>query len=155
MWRALTEGYPDWFLLAGVPYIIFMSLYLVLGGGFLLLDWWPWLHKQVRHAKCQPETSPSTRDVATILSVTLPQIMLLYPLAFVCGLPFLKGRFSLAEEDLPSWREVAWSTPVFALASEIFFYYNHRLLHSSWLYARVHKLHHEFKVRLFPRKLRC
>ena len=30
------------------------------------------------------------------------------------------------------------------MISEAVFYYNHRMLHTRWLYKHVHKIHHEF-----------
>jgi len=32
------------------------------------------------------------------------------------------------------------------IVEEVLFYYSHRMLHHPRFYAKVHKIHHEFKV---------
>jgi sterol desaturase/sphingolipid hydroxylase (fatty acid hydroxylase superfamily) len=47
--------------------------------------------------------------------------------------------------NLPSSPVVAFQSMVFFLASEIVFYYIHRLLHTNKrLYAKIHKIHHKW-----------
>lgn len=142
-WGAISH-LPDWFLFAIVPWLIFSSLYFGLGFLLLPLDFWKTLNAKIRHVKCQPERSASWEDVGKILKTTVPQIFTLYPLASLLSVSFLKSRLSLKETDLPSFSEFLYSSAIFLLCSEIFFYYNHRLLHHKSFYAYVHKKHHEF-----------
>ncbi|KAL3858752.1 hypothetical protein ACJMK2_009005 [Sinanodonta woodiana] len=69
----------------------------------------------------------------------------------VCGIPYSLIHFpfhrwrgsdlTLTFPDLP---RLLLHLAVFAVVEEITFYYSHRLLHSKFLYSRVHKKHHEF-----------
>jgi len=45
---------------------------------------------------------------------------------------------------LPSWVEVAYTLPVLVLSAEVWFFYNHWLLHHPILYSYCHKVHHEY-----------
>ena len=42
-------------------------------------------------------------------------------------------------------QEVLFQLPLFFLIEDTSFYWNHRALHTKWLYKYVHKMHHEFK----------
>jgi hypothetical protein len=48
--------------------------------------------------------------------------------------------------ELPSAWEMGVDIMAVVIVDEILFYYGHRLFHESkWLYAKVHKIHHEFQ----------
>lgn len=47
---------------------------------------------------------------------------------------------------VPSAAEVCKSLVVCFLVEDTLFYWSHRMLHSKMLYARIHKMHHQFKI---------
>ena len=47
-------------------------------------------------------------------------------------------------QPLPSPATFLWETAVCWVARDVLFYFAHRLFHTKWLYARVHKQHHRF-----------
>ncbi len=40
------------------------------------------------------------------------------------------------------WYEPLWQLPLFIVVDDVLFYILHRLLHTQWLYRRVHSIHH-------------
>ena len=63
-----------------------------------------------------------------------------YYLRHVCN------RTDLLHETFPSFPIILRDFLVFVAIEEIGFYYGHRLMHSKFLYQRVHKTHHEFSA---------
>ena len=65
---------------------------------------------------------------------------------------WVDGRGGLGERLMrvgagaPGCLEVALDMALFFAGYEVLFYYSHRMLHHPALYARVHKLHHEWKA---------
>ena len=49
--------------------------------------------------------------------------------------------------ELPSAASVIFHTVVGAFVVDMCFFYSHWMLHSKFFYPRVHKVHHDFKVR--------
>jgi len=67
----------------------------------------------------------------------LPLQLLSYPLLRAVG-------FSTDAATLPSLREWVWEFVLFNAVEDAGFYWVHRLLHTSWAYAKIHKKHHEY-----------
>ena len=89
-----ANNLPDWVALIVVPYTIFVSLYFALGFTLLSFDFIKPLNNLVRKYKCQSEKSPTIADVKRILSVTIPQILFLYPVGLIVLLPILRNTIS-------------------------------------------------------------
>jgi len=69
--------------------------------------------------------------------ITIPGMGVLYYLMQLRGCSF--GR------ELPTFHWVLFELVVYSLVEELGFFYSHWLLHSPFMYARVHKFHHEWK----------
>ena len=48
--------------------------------------------------------------------------------------------------ELPSVFEIVLHTIIANPFVDVLFFHSHYALHTKWLYARVHKVHHEFKA---------
>ena len=59
---------------------------------------------------------------------------------------FVSGMYTppLPEDD-GWWIRAMWQLVACVVLTDIFFYPLHRLMHTKWMYARFHKIHHEFK----------
>merc|ERR1711977_486908 len=59
---------------------------------------------------------------------------------------FAMSPLSTSVETLPSVYTIIWQCAICGMIDEIGFYWSHRLLHTPYLYKRLHKQHHEFKA---------
>jgi sterol desaturase/sphingolipid hydroxylase (fatty acid hydroxylase superfamily) len=86
----------------------------------------------------------------------LPKLVKLYLLNYVVmGSPFIslairfaKPRYDL--DSLPSAFEFSWQIFFSVFCEDFFFYWSHRLLHTPFLYKRIHKVHHEYYNTIAP-----
>ena len=75
-----------------------------------------------------------TRETIDFLFAVIPILtyVLLYPLAMHIGIPLY--------DPYPSFLETVKHMAVFIVCEDFLFYWTHRLLHTPWLYARIHKV---------------
>lgn len=66
----------------------------------------------------------------------------LFTFAVVAALWPVLRRSGIHAGPLPPWHEMAWQLPLFLIVDDTLFYFLHRALHTRWLYARVHAVHH-------------
>ena len=74
------------------------------------------------------------------------QIFVLFPFSVLLYALTDKGIGVQVEKQLPSGFEVFKAFLIFITCEEVGFYYTHRILHHRALYARFHKMHHEWKA---------
>ena len=99
--------------------------------------------------KIQPGTNaplPLKRFIQLISLVSFNQIIIngLAQYAFYKLHVFLHDLRPQDIEKMPSFLRICGELLVFTLIEEIFFFYSHWALHSKYLYARFHKIHHEW-----------
>jgi sterol desaturase/sphingolipid hydroxylase (fatty acid hydroxylase superfamily) len=101
---------------------------------------WPWKssHPAVRDEFWQ--LCKQARVKTFINSCVLVPIftVLTFPLARNSGAMYLDP------DKFPSYWEIFYQLCLLSAIQEFGFYWSHRLLHTSYLYARVHKIHHEW-----------
>lgn len=95
---------------------------------------WPW----------NGDWSPSLYKVLAlvIFNITILSPIVLSFEVMAAG----KVQFEFALEAYPTSLEVLWQLAFFVLVEDVSFYWAHRLLHTKWLYGKIHKIHHENRL---------
>lgn len=120
-------------------------VYWVNGGFLLIFD--TVFATVARDYKIQPRQHFDTKLMKKVVSNILFNQVLVVP-PFAASLFVIKcitGRGAVLTWELPSHQEMTLHTIGFICLNEILFYYGHRMLHQSYFYKKVHKVHHEFK----------
>ncbi|XP_022342671.2 fatty acid hydroxylase domain-containing protein 2-like [Crassostrea virginica] len=144
----LTLQYLDFQELFRVVWTTF-SVYLVVlsvaGGGFLLVDIyhrprWALKYKIQKGKNLMIEKG---RLRSLLYNIFLNSTVVLLPGAVVFYF-LLRWRGADLSFTPPSLPTFLFQMSGFVLIEEIGFYYGHRLLHTPYLYKRIHKKHHEW-----------
>jgi sterol desaturase/sphingolipid hydroxylase (fatty acid hydroxylase superfamily) len=116
-----------------------MNLCYMLGG---LLFWFCDKFKLLHKYKIQIQKYPNTTDyIQCIWNLIQNYILIIFPLLYISYPIFTKLGFSTAL-PLPSFFTWSWQIFFFMLCEDISHYFLHRLLHTPYLYKKIHKIHH-------------
>jgi len=143
-WSATVRTHSaDWF--ASLTAYSLIVVYFGVGGAFLLADLLErprWLQK----LRAQPGTQRQWRANLPKLFLILALNIIVAPLVAVkSGLLAWQLQPGLVAE-LPSAARFSCEVAALWLSYEVGFYWTHRLFHQPYFYARIHKLHHEWKT---------
>ncbi|KAI9033234.1 fatty acid hydroxylase superfamily-domain-containing protein [Hyaloraphidium curvatum] len=110
-----------------------------------LIDHKGWLERY----RIQPAKYPPKELILQALrDVSLSHLFISPLLAGIVLYPIFKSRMVPLAESLtkyPSWKEFLTQFAAFIAIEDTLFYWSHRLLHTKYLYAKIHKQHHKFK----------
>lgn len=126
---------------------------LILGNGFLFILYtkkipffeqfrvskttpWPW--------ESDPESYKSNRN-KVYLNLFINNFILL-PLVIGHSVEVNSSPMTTDPEKFPSSLEIFTQLIFFMVAEDFSFYWMHRLVHTGFLYRKIHKKHHEFKT---------
>jgi len=63
----------------------------------------------------------------------------------ICNI--IQGTLSpIQNKEIPSWSVILPQLLFFLWMEDFTLYWSHRALHTKWLYAKIHKVHHEYKA---------
>lgn len=132
-----------------VPPVLVFVVYWVHGLGMLLvLDIWK-PPEALRSFKIQSKKN-NTWDKAKLWKIAknlwVGQLILIPAVCVAFAhISRHEGVGIYLARQLPSSQEITLHFGCYILVDEVVFYYSHRLMHESkWLYAKIHKIHHEF-----------
>lgn len=118
----------SYMVMAGVPYLIL----------------WRWKKHDFSHKRIQQKTrrKPRVRKEIGLSILTLATF------ASMLGVLFELPRFGITDLyfsiDRYGWLWFVASIAVMALIHDSYYYWAHRLMHTRWLFRRVHVVHHQF-----------
>lgn len=137
----LNTHYTPYQINAYWTFGITSAVYWAGGLIFMAMDLYPPLHSLVKDYKVQPDKRTTWKEYKTVMYIVARnRICVALPMSMAMGY----WRPLSTSPPLPgAWETI--STFIFCLAcEEIGFYAVHRLVHSRGLYARIHKMHHQF-----------
>lgn len=97
---------------------------------------WPW--------EKDPDYYKSNRN-KVYLNLFINNFILL-PLIIGHSVEVNSSPMTTDPEKFPSGFEIFWQLIFFMLVEDFSFYWMHRLVHTRFLYSKIHKKHHEFKT---------
>lgn len=138
----LNERYGNFSINLWGTLIVSSALYWVLGLIFMALDMNPTLHSLVAKYKIQPDRQITWAEYRQVLVIVLRnQVFVNLPLTFLIA---YFTPLDTRSETLPGLWTTVWVYFACMLCEEAGFYGVHRAVHSPKLYARFHKMHHQF-----------
>ncbi|XP_012279685.1 fatty acid hydroxylase domain-containing protein 2 isoform X2 [Orussus abietinus] len=133
-----------------------LVVYWVIGGIYTILDVTN-RPAVLRRYKIQPGTNEpvDTKELCKVIGwVLFNQIVVGLPLGY-CSYLCMEWRGYPPVRELPTFHWVLAEIAIHILCEEIGFYYSHRLLHSRYLYKRIHKQHHQWTAPIAVSALYC
>ncbi len=86
---------------------------------------------------------PSSRDMRREFAYSLSSVLIFSALGMGVFAMIITGHMVIyAKPDRYGWLWLVLSLPAMILWHDVYFYWTHRLLHTPWLFRRVHGVHH-------------
>lgn len=88
----------------------------------------------------------SSKDVRREIGFSLSTVVLFSLVGFSVYLGSQAGIFRVYGGDIPSCGRMLTEFAVMVLVHDAYFYWAHRLMHTKWLFRRVHRVHHKSRT---------
>ncbi|CAF0797955.1 unnamed protein product [Rotaria sordida] len=137
--------YSDPILIIIGTFVLHQSLFWIVNGIILLLTYIIYPNRSLKY-KIQKDIHLDSESVKEcVKTVLINQLCILFPcLILICPLfMHLNLRWHI---PFPPWYRILSELLCFIGVTEIFFYYSHLTLHTSYIYEYVHKKHHRFRA---------
>jgi len=143
LWMAWYSFMQNDVLATGImSFVIHEVIYFGRSLPWVVIDSIPFFNKY----KIQNQKIPTAREQWTCaklvllqhFTVELPQIWFFHPMAQFFGLE--------TTVPFPSLLKMMYQIAIFFVIEDTWHYWAHRLMHTPWLYKRVHKIHHQYSA---------
>jgi hypothetical protein len=146
-WQALLDAWPyspRELFAVGLTVTLELTM-LVFSIFFLTLERFRWCQHWRVHSNPRVSSPPPALVREALMDHLLNGVVLRPVFAWVAYPAFEWCGMQVGAAALPSFTTAVAQLAVCALVDDTWFYFGHRLLHTKWLYARVHKKHHRFR----------
>lgn len=100
---------------------------------------------QLARRRIQPERA-TRQDVKREITYSLSTVLLFSLVGFAVYSGSQAGLFRIYSGEFPSVGRFLIEFVVIVLLHDTYFYWAHRLMHTRWLFRRVHRLHHKSRT---------
>jgi len=142
-----SQGFGERTFFTGFSCILFAVTYMFFNSFYALIEHQRWferhkIDREPHQLGSWEQVKATLRDAFVGRVVLAPFIMYIV----MCWVLYLRGMLQMTFVfTRPTVSELYVSFLVASLVNTVGFYFAHRMLHSSFLYAKIHKQHHEWK----------
>ena len=131
-----------WWILILVIVGFALGRYFVLAGSFYILCYFPGL-KSLRKFKIQPK-DPTKYQVKRELIYSISTIIVFSSIGLFAYYLYMEGLTTIyLDADRHGYVYLTLSFAGLVLIHDAYFYWTHRLLHVTWLFKKIHFVHHQ------------
>jgi len=138
-----SSGHSERLVFTLFTLAVHTGTYVLCNGFFYIAEHFGWLIEYKFQRK--PYQIPSTALIRrTLLEAAVNQLVTGPPVVWFFFLAFKYFGMPSMSTQLPHWLTVLGSFALANFINDIGFYFSHRLVHSKFLYAKIHKQHHTY-----------
>jgi lathosterol oxidase len=129
-----------WELMSGI--LLGDLLRYVLGAGLVFLVLWKWLGRRLAHRRIPPEY-PLSKQLRREFIYSMSTVAIFASVGLCVYVLAINGWVTIYKDVSQfGWLYAIASTVFLIVLHDAYFYWTHRLLHTTWFFRRVHSVHH-------------
>jgi len=140
-WVSIFEGRNEWVMVTILSILVHELNYFGRYIPFLIAEYIPFLQK---YKIQQDKTFTNEMKWHCLKSVLFAHFVIQMPLMVFFHPTAVRIGMNIREVPFPAWFTIAYQVVICLIIEDFFHYVAHRLLHTSFLYKNIHKMHHEY-----------